>query len=126
MDLRVRVERVARLRCPYCHDALGERLVRVACSACGTLHHAPCMDERRRCSVFGCAASQGLPSLEDARTPAEIREVFRCRARWYVAARRERRGAAADSALEALAARGRSVALWCLVLASVIFALVRA
>ncbi len=88
----MRTGAAARLRCPFCHDALGDRGELVACEACGAPHHAACLREARRCSAFGCGARPGLPSLLDANTPAEIREVFQRRARWYVASRRTRAG----------------------------------
>ncbi|MCO5169706.1 MAG: hypothetical protein M9894_25490 [Planctomycetes bacterium] len=41
--------------CPYCRDALDEAQDEVvACAACGTLHHAACFEEHRRCTVRGC------------------------------------------------------------------------
>jgi TM2 domain-containing membrane protein YozV len=44
------------LTCPYCRAAFedGEDQP-VACSACGTLHHAECLAENGGCTVFGCS-----------------------------------------------------------------------
>lgn len=44
------------LLCPYCRDALGHDALAV-CGSCGTAHHAECLAEAGRCTVFGCLAA---------------------------------------------------------------------
>lgn len=42
-------------RCPFCHDALGERSHDlVACDTCQTLHHGECFDLHGGCTIYGC------------------------------------------------------------------------
>jgi hypothetical protein len=47
----------AALRCPYCHDALGEDEPGGAvCDGCGARHHVECFEIHRGCSAGGCGA----------------------------------------------------------------------
>ncbi len=44
--------------CPYCRDAAAEGDAGVAaCEACGTVHHADCLEEAGGCTVLGCGRS---------------------------------------------------------------------
>jgi len=47
------------LTCPYCRapfsNVENEEEATLACSACGTLHHADCFAENGGCTVFGCS-----------------------------------------------------------------------
>lgn len=45
------------IRCPYCHDAIGDDTA-VRCLVCGTGHHAACMAEAG-CAVTGCSERRG-------------------------------------------------------------------
>lgn len=48
--------------CPYCRGGLDEAQDEVvACAACGTLHHAACFAEHRRCTVRGCERRRAEP-----------------------------------------------------------------
>lgn len=54
-------------RCPYCRDDLApDGPEASACSTCGTLHHAACLEEAGGCTVFAC---RGGPR-SDARSRA--------------------------------------------------------
>jgi hypothetical protein len=48
--------------CPYCRDAL-EVAPTTACGGCGTAHHALCLAEHGRCTVFGCGRRQARPGV---------------------------------------------------------------
>lgn len=50
------------VRCPYCHDALGDAgQPEVACDTCQTLHHGACFEEAGGCTVFGCPGRIASP-----------------------------------------------------------------
>jgi hypothetical protein len=50
---------VVRLRCTFCHDAVG-REEAVHCASCLALHHADCHSEHGRCAVHGCGEQRVL------------------------------------------------------------------
>ncbi len=56
------------VRCPYCHDALGEVGVAL-CAACGTPHHEGCFAENAGCSLLGCGGAEWLTGAADASRP---------------------------------------------------------
>jgi TM2 domain-containing membrane protein YozV len=43
------------LTCPYCRTPFEPGEEPVVCTACGTAHHADCLEENRGCTVFGCS-----------------------------------------------------------------------
>ncbi|MBX3472206.1 MAG: hypothetical protein KF878_35590 [Planctomycetes bacterium] len=60
-DAALRVRRTEQV-CPYCRGGLDEAQDEVvACAACGTLHHAACFAEHRRCTVRGCERRRAEP-----------------------------------------------------------------
>lgn len=47
----------ASLRCPFCHDSIGEADgERVDCSECNAAHHASCVVESGQCAATGCGS----------------------------------------------------------------------
>jgi hypothetical protein len=42
------------LRCPYCHDDIGNGEATCRCPDCKTLQHSACVREHGRCVTFGC------------------------------------------------------------------------
>jgi hypothetical protein len=46
--------RVAKTRCPYCHDEIAHGVEPLVCPQCHALHHAECLVEPGRCAA--CAA----------------------------------------------------------------------
>jgi hypothetical protein len=58
----------APVRCPYCHDALGDGPA-ARCQACGAGHHRACWDEHGRCAT--CAAR--ATAVSDDRVPSRLR-----------------------------------------------------
>jgi hypothetical protein len=87
VDVRERIEPEAAPRCPYCHDML-EEVALVVCGACGTRHHAACMDELGRCTVLGCTwtppGAAAPARFTGARTVEDWRRSVRERARAFV------------------------------------------
>lgn len=60
-DAALRARRTDQV-CPYCRAGLDEAQDEVvACAACGTLHHAACFAEHRRCTVRGCERRRAEP-----------------------------------------------------------------
>lgn len=55
------VESESLKRCPYCHDALGERQP-WRCQACATEHHFECASIHKGCAVYGCGRQGRGPS----------------------------------------------------------------
>lgn len=85
MDVRARGHRAEKARCPYCHDLLAVEVQAITCGACGTTHHAACMEELGRCTVLGCAwTPQGAPAPALTRTVDEYRRAVAGRARRFV------------------------------------------
>ncbi|MCO5168635.1 MAG: hypothetical protein M9894_20025 [Planctomycetes bacterium] len=79
MDVRARPhDEGGSTRCPYCHDSMGEQTDEVTCGACGTTHHAACLEELGRCTVLGCAwTPTGAPAPALTRTVEEYRRAVR-------------------------------------------------
>jgi hypothetical protein len=72
-------------RCPYCHDLMDVDPREVLCGACGTRHHAACVDELGRCTVLGCAWTRtGAPAPHVARSVDEVRRALRARVKAFV------------------------------------------
>jgi hypothetical protein len=45
--------------CPYCRDGLQVEALELArCEDCHTVHHAECLEEAGRCSIFGCGGER--------------------------------------------------------------------
>lgn len=65
------------LRCPFCHDGLGED--RTICRACLAPHHAACFAEHGRCAANGCAGTRPLeapaPSTPSGAPPGSPRSA---------------------------------------------------
>ncbi|MBX3470699.1 MAG: hypothetical protein KF878_27845 [Planctomycetes bacterium] len=85
MDVRARPhEEGGSTRCPYCHDHMGEQTDEVTCGACGTTHHAACLQELGRCTVLGCAwTPSGAPAPALTRTVEEYRRAVREKVRGF-------------------------------------------
>jgi hypothetical protein len=66
------------LRCPYCHDGLGDGTgdPLTSCPGCRTLHHTECYREAGGCTLLGCAEAtpwwelEGRERVPDACRPA--------------------------------------------------------
>lgn len=85
MDVRARGHRDEKARCPYCHDLLAAEVHSTVCGACGTTHHAACVEELGRCTVLGCAwTPMGSPAPTLTRTVEEYRRAVAGRARRFV------------------------------------------
>ena len=73
-------------RCPYCHEPFSsaddsDGAQRVACTGCGTPHHAECFAENGGCSALGCERIAARVPSGAALTAEDLRPGWRDRTR---------------------------------------------